>query len=77
MNVHFHLHIDLLHKDEYDPDALLTSLAQAIKVYTPRSFELYLAHGLGKRCAMIHLDHLLSLWPKLFDSRNCISFGSL
>tara|TARA_R110002003_G_scaffold1519_3_gene23191 strand:- start:2589 stop:3704 length:1116 start_codon:yes stop_codon:yes gene_type:complete len=77
MDVHFHLHIDLLHKDEYDPYALLTSLAQAIKVYTPRSFELYLAHGLGKRRAMIHLDHLLSLWPKLFDSRNCISFWSL
>jgi hypothetical protein len=76
MNVHFLLHLDLLRKEDYDPDALVASLAQAMKVYTPHSWDLYLKHGLEKRRAMVHLDHLLSLWPKLNHAHNCAPIGN-
>jgi hypothetical protein len=77
MSVHFHLHIDLLYKAGYDPKAVLTSLAAALKVYMQHSWDIYLKHGLGKRRAVVHLDHLLSLWPKLFASDNCVPIGAL
>jgi len=64
MNVHLQLHVELMRKVDYDADALIESLIQAIKVYTPQLWPLYTKHGLGKRRAMVHLDHLLSLWPK-------------
>jgi len=76
MSVHFHLHLELLRKEDYNPDALIGSLAQAIKVCTPHSWDLYLKHGLGKRRAIVHLDHLLSLWPKLFGGHNCVRVGT-
>lgn len=65
MTVHFHLHLDLLRKEDYDPDALLSSLARAIEIYQLHSSELFIKHNLEPRRATIHLDHLLSLWPKL------------
>ncbi|KAG9193679.1 hypothetical protein G6011_03714 [Alternaria panax] len=83
MNVHFHLHIDILeqkvsgggaHCSEnlhdvngkvYNPATLLASLHQAIQQYQQQSWDLYLKHGLKKRHATVHLDHLLSLWPKI------------
>jgi hypothetical protein len=77
MSVHFHLHIDLLCKADYDPEAVLASLAAALKMYMQHSWDIYLKHGLGKRRAVVHLDHLLSLWPKLFSSNNCIQLGAL
>ncbi|KAH7071105.1 hypothetical protein BKA63DRAFT_419790 [Paraphoma chrysanthemicola] len=77
VDVHFHLHIELLDKEEYDPNALLKSLAQATEVFSKPSFDLYVAHGLRKRRAMVHLDHLLSLWPKLFASHNSVDFEVL
>jgi hypothetical protein len=72
MSVHFHLHLDIMQRWEYAPHALLHSLAQAIKVYKPHSFDLHLKHGLIRRRAMVHLDHLLSLWPKIFNYHNCV-----
>jgi hypothetical protein len=76
MSVHFHLHLDIMQRWEYAPHALLHSLAQAIKVYKPHSFDLHLKHGLIRRRAMVHLDHLLSLWPKIFNYHNCVRIGT-
>jgi hypothetical protein len=67
-SVHFHLHIDPLRREEYVTPAVLASLATALKVYMSRSWPLYLERGLRMRRAVVHLDHLLSLWPKL---RHC------
>ncbi|KAH7067871.1 hypothetical protein FB567DRAFT_457812 [Paraphoma chrysanthemicola] len=77
MDVHLHLHIDLLEKEEYDPFALLKSLAQAVEAFSKPSFDLYIAHGLQTRRAMVHLDHLLSLWPKLIGTHNSVDFDVL
>jgi hypothetical protein len=86
MQVHFHLHVDLLAKpqknkpcslidangQEWNISLLLDSLHQAIKQYIPHSWDRYFQHGLGKRRAIVHLDHLLSLWPKLSEHQPCV-----
>ena len=77
MSVHFHLHLELMRREDYDPDMLLASLAQAIKIFTKGSWALYLKHSLGKRRAVVHLDHLLSLWPKFGLDPVCIEMGTL
>lgn len=77
MSVHFHLHIDLLRREDYNPEAVLASLAAALKVYMRHTWDIYIKHGLGNRRAVVHLDHLLSLWPKLFPFDNCVPLGAL
>jgi hypothetical protein len=63
--------------EEYNPDFLLDSLHQAIKQYQPQSWDLYLKHGLGKRHATVHLDHLLSLWPKICLEQPCVPIAAM
>jgi hypothetical protein len=77
MSVHFHLHIHLLCELDYDSVALLDSLKQALKIYKAHSWDLYVQHGLGKRRAVVHLDHLLSLWPKLGHGERYLPIGTL
>jgi hypothetical protein len=64
-SVHFYLHLDLLYKQEYSPPGLLNSLFQAIEVFKSHSWNLFIRHNTNRRCPIVHLDHLLSLWPKL------------
>ncbi|KAH3912391.1 hypothetical protein HBI56_204480 [Parastagonospora nodorum] len=77
VSVHFHLHLDLSPEEDYSPEGLLDVLAQAIEIFASHSWPLYLKHNLCKRRAVVHLDHLLSLWPKLFSNQNCIDIGAL
>ncbi|KAF2826694.1 hypothetical protein CC86DRAFT_405956 [Ophiobolus disseminans] len=70
--VHFHLHLDLLYKKDCNPVPLIDPLVQAIGVYASHSWDLYLEHGLKQRRATVHIDHLLSLWPKLLEAYNRI-----
>jgi len=57
--------------------ALLDTLHQAIKNYTPHSWNLYLEHELGKRRATVHLDHLLSLWPRISPEHPCVPIAAM
>jgi hypothetical protein len=34
-------------------------------------------HNMGDRKATVHLDHLLSLWPKMYAGQNCVPGGAL
>jgi hypothetical protein len=92
MNVHFHLHIDIITKkeaqprcngqldsngEEYNTAALLGSLHQAIKQYQPHSWDIYLKQGLKKRHATVHCDHLFSLWPKITNNQPCMPVGAM
>ncbi|KAL1799479.1 hypothetical protein ACET3X_003516 [Alternaria dauci] len=63
--------------EEYNPSTLLDALHEAIKQYKPHSWDLYMKHGLGKRRSIVHLDHLLSLWPKLSDDHACLPIAAL
>jgi hypothetical protein len=77
MSVHFHLHVHLLCELDYDSAALLDSLKQALKIHKAHSWNLYVQHGLGQRRAVVHLDHLLSLWPKLGVGERYLPIGTL
>jgi hypothetical protein len=78
MSVHLHLHIDLIPGQErYRASELLGSLHDAIARFQPCSWELYLKHNMGNRQAVVHLDHLLSLWPKMYAGQNCVPVGAL
>jgi hypothetical protein len=77
VSVHFHLHLDPLRKEEYDPHVLIKSRTQVIEVFQPHLWTLYLKHGLGERHAVVHLKHLPSLWPKLLSDRECLRIGTL
>jgi hypothetical protein len=78
MNVEFHLHVDLLPGQErYSVYEVLSSLESAITQFQPRSWDLYMKHDMGNRKATVHLDHLLSLWPKMYAGQNCVPVGAL
>lgn len=62
---------------EWDISTLLEPLHQAIKNYTPHSWDLYLKHELGKRRVTIHLDHLLSLWPRISKDHPCVPIAAM
>ena len=63
--------------EEYNPSTLLDTLHQAIKQYMPQSWDLYIKHGLGKRHATVHLDHIFSLWPKICVEHPCVPIAAM
>jgi hypothetical protein len=78
MSVKFHLHVDLLPGQErYSVYELLSSLQSAITQFQPCSWDLYMKHYMGDRKATMHLEHLLSLWPKMYAGQNCVPVGAL
>ena len=64
-NVHFHLHVDLVAgANTYNPHLIFASLRDAIQKFQAHSTNLFIKRRLNSRRATVHLDHLLSLWPK-------------
>lgn len=77
-NVHFHLHIDPLECSRFDPQKLLKILISALGKFLASSPTLYINRNLeAARRAVIHLDHMLSLWPKILKGANCLTWESI
>jgi hypothetical protein len=78
MSVKVHLHVGLLPGQErYSVYELLDSLIKAIAKFQTRSWDLYLKHNMGNRRVIVHLGHLLSLWPNMYAGQNCVPVGAL
>ncbi|CAA9962885.1 hypothetical protein PTMSG1_06253 [Pyrenophora teres f. maculata] len=78
-NVHFHLHVDLIAgENSYDPSLLIAFLRWAIETFQSQSMSMFIRHGFkSRRRATVHLDHFLSLWPKLHPVNDGIPVGAL
>ncbi|KAI2476590.1 hypothetical protein Ptr902_11937 [Pyrenophora tritici-repentis] len=78
-NVHFHLHVDLIAgENSYDPRLLLASLHRAIETFQSQSMRMLLRSSIhSRRRATVHLDHFLSLWPKLHPVNEGVPGGEL
>lgn len=77
-NVQFHLHVDLeAGTDTYDHKLLMASLHDAIRKYQSQSSYLFTKHGLTRRRATVHLDHMLSFWSRFHRGTSLVRLDVL
>jgi hypothetical protein len=56
MTVHFHLHLDITKKEDFDPEADLANLHDLLKEYMAHSPAVSKKHRWRRRRAIVHLD---------------------